>query len=447
MSVEAVVAERTSDSRLPPETREREVLPRYFAVIGHTYQPGRRIFLPDGTQLSIVPHVNEQIYQEDYKPNFVDREIPPEGFIFSFYPTLRAWMKQAHPEEFERMREKIQRMPDKEYNVLGDPLIHAILPLLPTEDQEMLLRMGRADFAADFGFEPKGLWLPETAGAKNTFWLARKTGYEFGVTRDNQLISSDQNPVYLQFDDGSEMAIIHFAAGLSGSVSYDEYSTMNADTFLAEWIKDNRQSIAIATDTELYGHHRKGAGDWLRYLLHTETLTNHGFAPLSIRDRLASGNRQYTSVVENSSWSCNDNLGRWTGAGECNCDNPTEDTKRVKRNLFLALSEYNGLINKDLDVLDPTWRDEFSTLFLNLRQKIFTGGDFLTELKSSVLGEKFTLYAAKIYTLLGFTSCGWFFGKEDNPERVIPENMARVVGNFLHMGKVDIDKAELVAVT
>lgn len=440
MSVELATVERATDDRFPPEIREREVPLRYLYVIAHGYQPQREFFLPDGTILPIVPDVNERIYQECYKPNLVDREMP-EGFVFSLYPTLREWMKQAHPEGFERIREQVQRMPDKEYNVLGDPLIHAILPLLPTEDQEMLLRIGRHAFALDFGFEPKGLWLPETAGAKNTFWLARKTGYEFGVTRDNQLINSDQNPMYLQFDDGSEMAMIHFVAGLSGSVSYDEYSTKNADIFLAEWIHDNRQSIAIGTDTELYGHHRD-AVKWLEHLLKPDTLARHGFAPLSIRKLLALGKRTYTDVIENSSWSCDHNLGRWTG--ECGCDGATEETQTVKRHLFSELSVSNIIINQSLESLDLNWRDEFIDIFLSLRKEIVLGKDFLTDLKRNVSREKFTLFAAKIYTLLGFTSCGWFFGKEDSPERAIPTKMSEAAVYMLNQVHVVDKKPVLV---
>lgn len=405
-----------------------ELATRNFGVVGHTYQPERQIFLPDGSLLRVVPDMNERVYKEDYKPNFVDREIPPEGFVFSFYATLREWLKQAHPEGFGRMRKQVQQMPDKEYNLLGDPLLHVILPLLPTEDQDMLLRMGRAAFVADFGFEPKGIWFPETAVSKDTLWLARRNGYEFTVLRDDQITAKDQNPVYLRFNDSSEIAIFHFVSGLSGDVSFNEYSTMNADIFLDEWIHDNRQSIAIATDTELYGHHRD-AVRWLEHLLKPDTLKRHGFAPLSIRKLLALGERTYTDVIENSSWSCDDNLGRWTG--ECGCDGATEETQAVKRHLFSELSGSIRIINQSLDALDPKWRDEFIDIFLSLRKEIVLGKDFLTDLKKSVSREKFTLYAAKIYTFLGFTSCGWFFGKVDSPERKIPETMVSVVDKLL----------------
>lgn len=406
-----------------------EVVPRSFGVVGHTYQPIREVFLPNGELLQVVPDENEKIYQQCYKPIFVDQEKLPSGFHFSLYGTLREWMMDAHPNEYAQMVDKIIQMPGHEYQVLGDPYLHVILPLLPEEDQNMLLKMGRMAFISDLGFEPKGLWLPETATAKNTFWLARRIGYEFGVLRDNQLISSDQNPMYLQFDDGSEMAIIHFVGGLSGSVSFNEYSTMNADIFLEEWVHDDRKSIAIATDTELYGHHRKPAVEWLRYLLQPETLARHGFIPLSIRQMLASGERTYTDVVDNSSWSCDHNLERWKGG--CGCGGATEETQAFKRYLSSQLTESNGVINQSLDALDPNWRDEFVDTFLSLRREIVLGKDFLTELKRIVSREKFTFFAAKIYTLLGFTSCGWFDGKEDSPEREIPKTMVSVVDKLL----------------
>lgn len=405
-----------------------EAITRSFAVVGHTYQPEREFFLPVGTKLQIVPDENEKIYQQCYRPNFVDTEGLPEGFVVSFYPTLREWMKQAHPEGFDRIREKVQRMPDKEYNVLGDPYLHVIMPLLPDQDQDMLLKFGRLAFREDLGFEPKGLWLPETAVSYETLQATSGNGYEFVVLRDSQITNRAENPVYVELSDTNHLAVVHLVSGLSGDVSFNEWSTMNADIFLAEWIHDDRRSIAIGTDTELYGHHRD-AVKWLEYLLKPDTLANHGFAPLSIRTLLALGERTYTDVAENSSWSCDHNLGRWTG--ECNCGGATEETQSLKRALFKQLTEANTIINQQLDTISFSWRQEFIETFLKLRTKIFTGQDFLTELKEMVSSEKFTLFAAKIYTLLGFTSCGWFDGKVDSPERAIPQAMTEVVQRLL----------------
>lgn len=433
MSVKVATVERAPEGGLPPEIREREVPLRYLYVIAHGYQPIREYYLPDDTILPIIPNVNERIYQECYKPNLVDREIP-QGFVFSLYPTLREWMKQAHPEGFDRIREKIQQMPDKGYNVLGDPLIHVILPLLPAEDQDMLLKMGRRALTEDFDLEPEGLWLPETAKSNQTLEFTCSNRYKFVVTRDHQLWSTQQNPMYVRLMNGGEIAVFHFQSGLSGEVSHNRWTTMNADNFLTDWVPafvpDEASCVGIGSDMERYGHHlHRDDYKWLQHLLRPETLARHGFAPLSIKAGLTRKDRAYTDVKEYSSWSCEHNLGRWTG--ECDCGYASWDTQNLKRSLYRQLSEANLMINQQLDDKFDSWREEFMETFLTLRSKIFTGQDFLTGLRERFSTESYTLYAAKIYTLLGFTSCGWFDGKSDSPEREIPKTMVSVVRQLL----------------
>lgn len=380
----------------------------------HAYQPDREEFLPaSGKRLSVVPQVNEEIYQQVYKPIFVESDSYPEGMTFSFYRALRDWFKEYHPAEFGGIVEKVNAIPDKEYKVLGDPFMHAILPLLPRADQDMLVKLGKQAFKDDFGFEPKGMWLPETAVSKETLEVLADNGYEFVVLRNTQLKNSDENPMQINLGEGRKIAVVHFASDVSGSLSFDPNATENADEFLNRYSGPGSQIVSAGSDIETFGHHKKDRDKFLKYLLKPNTLAMHGFAPFDVKKALK-GDLKETEVYDNSSWSCDHNLGRWKG--ECGCDGAGDRANSDKKNLYQALTKQGTEINSMLDESDPNWRVGFIDFFLAHRDQMFSHGD-----QAPVTND--LLYWAKICELVGRTSCGWFFGNEVRVEREIPGKM------------------------
>jgi len=399
----------------PVKSPERLSPEKPFLVLAHAYQPHREPLLPSGGRLNVVSGINEEIYNQVYKPIFAEGDSLPRGIVFSFYPGLRDWLKNAHPQEFQRIVEKINAIPNKEYHVLGDPYIHLILPLQPKEDQDMLIKIGKEAFKRDLGFEPKGIWLPEAAVSRTTLEVASDNGYEFVALRDNQLRQSDVNPIRVNTRNGKGISVVHFNSGLSGSLSFDDGVSLNADSFLDNLSRLDSKTVVVGSDIELYGHHKKNRDKFLNYLEKPGTLEKHGFVPFDVKKALEETDGQITDINEGSSWSCEHNLGRWTG--ECACDNANERTRSDKGRFYQTLSEYGRELNTRLDVLNSNWRTEFMEFFLKNRGVMFSSGEI------PVIGDDDKLFWAKYSEFVGKTSCGWFFGGEGSPEREIPRVM------------------------
>jgi hypothetical protein len=175
----------------------------------------------------MVPEVNAHINDEVYRPLFETTETVssdenysiPEG-IYSYWAPLRDWKMSHDPEGFKKTCLNIEKMEDKEYKILGDTYLHIIMPLQTEEDQRMLAEIGKEAFVQDFGFAPKGVWVAETGISSTTLRILHDVGYQFVVLRDNQIMSSEHNPMYIPVRDQKgnelgEMAVIHFNRGLA----------------------------------------------------------------------------------------------------------------------------------------------------------------------------------------------------------------------------------------
>lgn len=437
------------------DTRAKEVSweQPLFGVLTHGYQPPRlfRAELtldgkPYSAGFSVLPEVNNDITGQVYKPIFSEVKRLPPGLITSIYAPMRSYMKRNTPELFARVQKTVRNTPDREYSVLGDPLVHVILPLLPSEDQKILFDAGKRAFAKDFGFIPKGVWLPETAVSKKVLHNAALSGYEFIPLRDSQItripgnirLDAKHNVCTVNTGENEEIAVLLGNSGLSGFVSYTPWSTFNADQFMsARQVREqqNGWNALMMMDLERYGHHQSGADQFLKRILDIQQ--NYGFTPLNMRRVLESflttREKTYVDVVENSSWSCDHGLGRWTGA--CGCDSPSESALNAKRKFYRTLADMNTFVNTSLDSESPGWRGEFVRLFADFSDDIFTGVNFAPALFAEVLhcggNENMAkLYLAKTEILIGLTSCGWFFGGDDRPERNIPSSMIRGVKNL-----------------
>lgn len=404
----------------------------------HHYQPPREISLLEG-KLEVVPWVNEDIYRARYGDFASSENVFTVGRA-SWYGTLREWMKKNHPEAINALRARAQEVgsPDIDYKILGDPYLHVILPLLPKVDQDMLVKIGKKAMIEDLGVEPKGFWVPETAISTETLEVLIENGYEFVVLRGDQISESYINPsevvpladhhYYIETSKG-RIAVLPFQRASSGSVAFNQdievngkrqRATDNADDYL-EWAKLNSPAGVheIGMDGETLGAHIEGAKYWHDYLVRPVTLAVHAVEPLDTQRVLKKPGKPVI-LREYSSWSCEHNVGRWTGNPGCNCDgvhSPIEQDK--KRKYHLELTDYNEMLNAKLDVTHPNWRNDFQSLFLSLRYKIYNGEKFADEMTPLDGDDE---YARDLYTKLcilnGRTSCGWFFASEDGQERV-----------------------------
>ena len=473
--------ERNDGRVITPDQKERLLPTIIYGAIGHGYQPSRYIYLPEGTYSDkshmdirrpkgqpYVEFFNDQILRECYRPLLADTKggIPP-GLVFSYYTTLREWLRADHPDIYQTVRENIKRLPDKEYQVLGDPFLHVIMPFFNADDQRMLLEMGKMAFKEDNGFVPKGLWLPETAVSKQTLQVAQEAGYEFVMLRDHQLegvgsgrisrYKTDKNPVYQRLHNGREIAIVHFDSEVSGDIAFDGGKTNRVEDFFnfAASKVGAGDTLLTGVDLETYGHHKKGKENFLRESLRAAASGNYNdflqrewhqqpvgynIQPFSVRKQLQQKEKTYDTVLDGSSWSCANghDLGRWKGT--CDCDNPSWEARKDKMRFFSTLSSYNNQINNTLDQRYKGWRSDFAKKTVSLRSKILSGQNFLPDLQK-ISGERYSLYAAKLYTLLGFTSCGWFFGGTSSIERDLPKDMIAATEKMLFPQQLRREKA------
>lgn len=412
------------------ERREQEQSPSSIVFFLHAYQPPRELYFANdghGEALQIYPEINEQIYREVYRPILVSSgERFPQGMVFSFYSTLREWMKSVHPADFEKMVDLVGRQKDREYRVLGDPFIHAILPLLPEDDQGLLLDLGQKAFREDFGFTPKGLWLPETAVSSATLDKAKEVGYEFVVLRDDQIVFPSgvkkEQPVFVSLPAGGEMGVFWFQASESGKVAFDDGETINADNFLRKR-QESQEKLAVGVDMETFGHHKPDREKFLLEALSPAVLDSHGIAPLNLRGALAkpSGEKTFVGLVENSSWSCPHGLGRWRGT--CSCDSPSGAVLVEKRKLYEELTAFNSEFK-----IDREKEDDFVERVLQVKEDLFAGRNFEAKFCFGLTDEEKKQYLGKLYSLLGFTSCGWFWGGDNRRERMITQKALETLG-------------------
>lgn len=403
----------------------------FFAFL-HFYQPPRSILRPDGRTISVVPQINEEIFQQCYQPLLVEGWAIKPGVVFSLYPSLRSWIKKNHPGEWEKIKTNIDNLPDKEYAVVGDSLIHSILPLHSLEDQKILIAAGKQSFKKDFSFDPKGIWLPEGAVSIETLRIAVEAGYEFVVLKDNQLTKTNHNPSWVELGNGSRIAVVFFSGNTTDIVANQPEKTNNGDNFLKKETTD--QGLSFGVDGETFNHHLPNKHYFLDYIITPTILEKNNLIPLNIKSAIANlKDDEITEIKENSSWSCPHAFGRWTGEEKCNCDNPSPEILQQKQIFYQTLKSYNEKINALLEEkVGDSWKDQIINLLVELSDIIFTGGDFISIVRNKISGQELqNLFLAKIYAYLGMTSCSWFFGGADRPERAIPAESIEVIKSLI----------------
>lgn len=202
-------------------------------------------------------------------------------------------------------------------------------------------------------------------------------------------------------------------------MSFDDGASLNADSFLESLLRFNSEAVVVGSDLELYGHHKKDRDKFLEYLVEPGTLGKHGFIAFDVKGAIEGEAGEVTDIKDGSSWSCEHSLGRWTG--ECGCDNASELARNDKNRFYAALGNYGTELNSRLDRSDPNWRVNFVNFFLENRDVMF-GKKSPPEIRREDV-----LFWAKYCELVGKTSCGWFFGGNDTPEREIPKTMIRAI--------------------
>lgn len=409
------IAERLVGARQEAEPKPgHEIL-----VVAHGYQPPSEYFLPASeTRVFIRRQINESIFERVYRPLLVEDNNVLQATLTSFYGTQREWVRRNKQEEFEQIRLRFQINQD---HLLGDTGIHPILPLLSKADQDTVVKIGRRWLERDFGFAPKAIWVPEAAISSATLGVLVENGYKAVILRDHQLKDTRKNPMYVRTGNGGEIAVFHMHRRLGEKVSFDKGFTYNGDAFFNDLRRDYGKTVAFATDFENYGGYEiQEKADFLRYISQPDVLRSNDFSTFNVDDALNDPEHEYTEIHENSSWTCDHSLGRWTGAPECNDDSPTPERQDEKRRLFGTLTFYGRQIDERLDGLSSTWRDVFVDFFLDT-EGLMTSEEWNNYMeKNGLKNTEFgRLLQAKKAQLRGMTSCAYYYTPLHGIETVI----------------------------
>jgi alpha-amylase/alpha-mannosidase (GH57 family) len=239
-------------------------------------------------------------------------------------------------------------------------------------------------------------------------------------------------PYRVSLPGGRDIIVFFYNAPLSAGVSFEGEVTTNADTFAASYLpyqinhhKVERtidQLIVIATDGELYGHHKPWRDRFLEYLVQ-QGAQAAGFEITTLGRYLATHQpKREIDLHVPTAWSCSHGVARWSKG--CGC---TEGDSSWKPELRQALDNLSRRLNEVFEretsraLLDP-WaaRNGYLGLYRGwISQREFWArfGKNKGRLASkSVKTRTESLLAAQYFGQCMYTSCGFFFEDLDRIE-------------------------------
>jgi hypothetical protein len=409
-----------------------------LCVHGHFYQPPREDplsgLIPDERGAEPYRNWNERIHSECYQPNAALGNF--EKISFNIGPTLFRWIETFDKITYDAIITQ-ERNNYKKFGVgngMAQAYNHIILPLANKRDKETQIKWGIADFVHRFGHQPLGLWLPETAVDLETLTYLSDNDIQFTIlapwqVENHETLSFDQ-PYWIRLP-GNRKPIIVFLynQNLSTSVSFLAHATRNAEFFVDNWVlpnlplpdHTNDRMTLIASDGELYGHHKSFRDKFLTHLLngalHQRNL-DITFPGLWLLDHTPT---EFVTLSEYTSWSCHHGITRWMG--ECDCT-PGASWKAPLR---WALEKIAEEIDYQYQVFMSQYtrqiwklRNEYIHVFLGeIELKSFLKQFIKHKLTNAEMDQVNLILAAQYERQRIFTSCGWFF---ENFHRIEPQN-------------------------
>lgn len=410
-----------------------------ICIHGHFYQPPREDPLTGiiPIEMGAVPfnNWNEKIHSECYRPNAELRNF--SRVSFNIGPTLLNWLASYDPDTLEKIIDQDHENYAKYGvgNALAQPFNHTILPLASYRDKVTQVRWGITDFEFRFGRKPQGMWLPETAIDTETLLVLSDAGIEFTILAPWQAHANRLDPTepYIVSLPGKRQIIAFFYHGeLSSKISFEPGATLNADHFVTNEVvphlnpikkkSGEPQLMLLASDGELYGHHKPQRQLFLKHLV------NGASSGLNIQITFPAlwlkhhPPRRKIQLRYQTSWSCHHGIRRWeTG---CPC---TPGDSSWKGHMRQAL-------NKLAAALDNLYYEQVSRIVpepWELRNRyidVLLGKTSLAQLLSEfspnshsfdTIQRMHWLLESQFERQRMFTSCGWFF---EDFDRIEPRN-------------------------
>ncbi|MBF6589835.1 MAG: DUF3536 domain-containing protein [Ktedonobacterales bacterium] len=414
---------------------------QFVCLYGHFYQPPREDpftgRIPREPGAAPFENYNEKITTECYRPNAKAGNF--EQISFDLGPTLASWLERTHADVYHEIIEADRRNV-AHYgvgNALAQAYNHTILPLASSRDKRTQIVWGLEDFAHRFGRRAEGLWHAETAVDLETPDILAQEGVRYTVLAPWQSAGpiDPTEPYRVCLREGRSITVFFYNGPLSGGVSFDWNMTNNADAFATSSLpahlnrekaaRGEDQLITIATDGELYGHHKPWRDQFLAHLVR-EGARGHGFAVTSLGRYLrAHPARREVELALPSAWSCAHGVARWSGG--CSC---TEGEASWKPTLRGALDHLAAQLNETFErVTTTTLADPWAArnAYLGLRNHWTSPEEFWARYgarghrpESAALEEHtLQLLEAQYFGQWMYTSCGFFF---EDLDRIEPRN-------------------------
>ncbi|MFN8620711.1 MAG: DUF3536 domain-containing protein [Chloroflexota bacterium] len=397
-----------------------------FAVHGHFYQPPREdpftgATIPDPSAQP-ARDWNERIAAESYAPNAAHGNFGRIGWDLG--PTLARWLRREQPALHDAIVGQ-----DDGHNGMAQSYHHAILPLASARDRRTEIRWGMRDFELRVGRRPTGMWLPETAVDRLTLRICVEEGLRWTILAPWQAARHVDPGVAYAVEVGADrpMVVGFYDAELSAAVSFDPGATIDADRFVERFVRPRLKSgetVMIATDGELYGHHQKQRELFLQHLL-TAGAAGSGVRTTSPGGWLGNGidvdALPRMAIRERTSWSCHHGVARW--GVECPCSGEATwkaPLRAALDRLAAAIDVRTELAAAELGVDPWAARDRYVDVASE-----FLDGDEWACRELTAAGRQpglaprqrlQDLMHAQASRLAMFASCGWFWDDPNRPE-------------------------------
>ncbi|MGL4561953.1 MAG: DUF3536 domain-containing protein, partial [Brevinema sp.] len=445
---------------------------KYLILHGHFYQPPRENPWTGviDRQISAYPFSdwNVRIEQECYtactrSSVFEDDQILAtincyEYLSFNFGPTLLEWIeKQGSKSLITSLVEadKISRIKNSGHgNAIAQVYNHIIMPLASEKDQYTQIIWGLKDFKKYFKRHSEGLWLSETAINNETASILVDNGVKFVILspyQANKIIKSNQEidvrggkvntsrPYKLHTKNGS-LAVFFYDGYLASQISFGNIlssaGTLKQSLVDAFRYQENSVKLVnIATDGEVYGHHKPFANMSLARLIYENTSKNNSEFEFTNYGKFLA---DYPPIDEcelylgdegkGSSWSCAHGVGRWEK--NCGChtggqDHWNQEWRVALRQAFDYLRDciYDVALKYTESRLKNLWNarnDFFDIKNSNNRHEIesFIAKHQQYTLTTDESKNIIKLLQSLHYSMLMYTSCGWFFSEISGIETI-----------------------------
>ncbi|MEO8663874.1 MAG: DUF3536 domain-containing protein [Ignavibacteria bacterium] len=436
-----------------------------LCIHGHFYQPPRENAWSGEIepQPSAAPFHdwNERILQECYKPNseaiivdvhdnVINRINNYEYFNFDFGPTLLSWIKNKHSKTYERII-AADKKSAADHNGHGNSIAmvysHLILPLANRRDKTTQVKWGVADFRFHFERQPEGIWLSETACNEETIDVLIEEEIKYIILDPSQAASvrkgqrgkwkdvsqeSINTEISYRCYSGSSkekfINIFFYNGPLSKNIAFDDhiYDSRRLLNRLEQIpVSDSKTDhlVSAAIDGETFGHHKKYTERTMSYFF-SELVPESKFQLVNFGEYLSS----HPSVCEvklktgiqneGTSWSCPHGVGRWKE--NCGCgstpEHPSQEWRRPLRESLDLLRDKLAIMyeEKGREYFNDVWsaRNEYINVILDnsieSREKFFyfNSRRFLDKNETEM---SIKLLEMQKFSMLMFTSCGWFF--------------------------------------